>query len=790
MTARGSRRDAFVWASLVAIFAVAIVGERVTPGSQFPAGVSLLAAFVSAAFFDARRVALVASVALAVTVLFFVTSDLYHGTALVTRAINVTLLAATSVVLALIRDRNERSLVLAERNAAETQRASSMAALRSAVFEALQDGFCVVADDGTIRDLNDGFAHIFGRSREEVLACGPPYPWWPDPARHPEARAAFDEGRAQLASGARTEVVVHCQHRDGRLFPVAMTASLLRDERGRVMGYVGTARDITRRLRGERRAAVTARVMQAVTPTRDRADLGDVLAGELIDLFHADFSSVRLLEGARLELIGSRGATAAALHEWVAMPAKEPMPAPHAVAERTAVVCNTHEEIERRFPKVADRYRDAGMASFVYVPINNTRGPVGVLAVCARRPRAFGADEIALLEEVATLVAPVFDRACLFEFQRDTATALQAAMLSSTPTSLETVEVATRYRPSVDAYNVGGDWYDVTPTSSGRIGIAVGDVVGRALDAAVTMGRLRSALAGAALHSDGPARVLDRLDAFARTIPEATATTCVYAVIDVEGQWVEYATAGHLPPVVVSPDGSVRADTSAHGLPLAVGAPGRRRSEVRLPFPPGSTLVLYTDGVVERRGESIDDGLARLCEHLAKLASRPVERLADELVDAALRGSEQIDDAALVVVRVPTPASTTFTRRAPGVMAQLGWMRHQLDAWLRRHGVDSAVRNDAVVAVGEALTNVVEHAYGGGDEHRAVLLEAEYDECRLEIRVCDEGRWRPRTVEHQRGRGLKIIEAAMDDVEIIRAPQGSQVVMRRRVEVPAVPSAR
>jgi serine phosphatase RsbU (regulator of sigma subunit) len=214
-----------------------------------------------------------------------------------------------------------------------------------------------------------------------------------------------------------------------------------------------------------------------------------------------------------------------------------------------------------------------------------------------------------------------------------------------------TVRVAVRYRPASDALRVGGDWYDVADLGQGRLAVAVGDVVGHGLRAAAVMGQLRSALSALTVADVGPAAAMTALDRVARHSPDATASTAVKVVIDPALDLAIYSSAGHLPPLILRRNGTVQALDQALGPPLAV----TQRTETR-PLGTASlgledTLVLYTDGLVERRGEPLDRGIARLEAALVRHRHLGVEALADQLLAELPPRSALRDDIALVVLR-------------------------------------------------------------------------------------------------------------------------------------------
>ncbi len=236
--------------------------------------------------------------------------------------------------------------------------------------------------------------------------------------------------------------------------------------------------------------------------------------------------------------------------------------------------------------------------------------------------------------------------------ERRTALALQEAMLRS-PDLAGHREIAVRYLPATRSLNVCGDWYDVVDLSDDRFTVAVGDVVGHGLEAAAIMGMLRSALSAAIRASDEPGKAMDVLSGYARTFEGALATTAAKAVIDTRRRHITYTSAGHLPPFLARPDGTVvlldQATDPPLGIVLTDHAP---RPQATVSYTPGDTLVLYTDGLVERRGEDIDAGLHRLADTLSRHTSLSPDHLADTLLTRLGVADGGRDDVALIVVRL------------------------------------------------------------------------------------------------------------------------------------------
>ena len=231
-------------------------------------------------------------------------------------------------------------------------------------------------------------------------------------------------------------------------------------------------------------------------------------------------------------------------------------------------------------------------------------------------------------------------------FLTEVAVTLQRAILG--PTALPP-GFAVHYEPATRSLEVGGDWYDVVDLADGRFGVVVGDVVGRGLDAAAVMGQLRSAGRALLLESRSPAQVLRALDAFAAQVPGASCSTVFCAVIDESAGTVRYSSAGHLPAVLVGGDGPPRLLEAVRGLPLGV-RDGAHRGEADVQLPCEATLLLYTDGLVERRGEDLDDGVARAVTALTEARHLPPDEVADALRDALLPGPRD-DDVAFLVYR-------------------------------------------------------------------------------------------------------------------------------------------
>ncbi|MFE7776364.1 PP2C family protein-serine/threonine phosphatase [Streptomyces sp. NPDC057445] len=235
--------------------------------------------------------------------------------------------------------------------------------------------------------------------------------------------------------------------------------------------------------------------------------------------------------------------------------------------------------------------------------------------------------------------------------ERQVALTLQEAMLHA-PDLVRHQDIAVRYLPAIGSLNVCGDWYDIADLPEGRFAVAVGDVVGHGLEAATVMGMLRSALSAATRAVEGPAQALEVLGLYARSVEGALAATAAQVVVDTRRRLITYSSAGHPPPVLLHRDGSWELLDKATDPPLGARPAHVDRPQFSCPYTPDAALVLYTDGLIERRDEDIDTGLARLTDVLSRHHRLGAERLADAVLERLGLSAGSSDDIALVIVRL------------------------------------------------------------------------------------------------------------------------------------------
>jgi anti-sigma regulatory factor (Ser/Thr protein kinase)/putative methionine-R-sulfoxide reductase with GAF domain len=422
--------------------------------------------------------------------------------------------------------------------------------------------------------------------------------------------------------------------------------------------------------------------------------------------------------------------------------------------------------------------REKGIRSMLGLPLVVESELIGVMHVGSLTPRIFDAKDLAVLQLAAARAAPAIERARLFsvlEHEHEVARLLQRSLLPRALPEAVGIRVAARYLPARD--EVGGDWYDVIELPRGLVGLAIGDVVGHGVRAAALMGQLRTSLHSYALEGHGPARTLELVDRFVQSMGEYAMATAAYAIFEPETGRLRVATAGHLPPIVVS-GADARVLELTPGAPLG-GFPYGSCPEQEFWLGIGESVVMYTDGLVERRGIPLNDGInqlsalltgARSAEHACQLAIEqlvPMEGLPDDV-------------AILALSTIPVPEKLQLELAAdPHV---LSGTRRLLRRWLRAHGGDEPALSEIALAVNEACANAIEHAYPPGPASFDLTAEAVGSGGTTEVVVIvrDRGNWRSPRGE-SRGRGLTIMHEAMDEVEVKPTAEGTEVVMRRKL---------
>ena len=365
----------------------------------------------------------------------------------------------------------------------------------------------------------------------------------------------------------------------------------------------------------------------------------------------------------------------------------------------------------------------------------------------------------------------------MYEREHRIAETLQRSLLPEHLPQLPGLSVAARYLPAAAEAEVGGDWYDVLPTPSGGVGLVMGDVAGKGLAAASMVGRLRSALRAYALEGHAPARVVEQLNRLIWTEEdESQMATLIYVVVDPVAEELRWVNAGHPPPLLLS-DGDVpQFLKGGSSVPLGV-LPFPEFEEASARIEQGATVVLYTDGLVERPGEHIDDGLERLAD-VVRVPPPAIPRSSAIACCASWCPTAERPTTSrcsrCTRSRCPT-ASASSCRLSPRRSPRCA---RCCDAGCATWAAEQDI-SEIVTACGEAATNAIEHAGAGAPFE----ISGQLDGPRVEIAVRDFGAWRePREGDH--GRGLSLMEALMDTVDVTPTPEGTTVRLRRTLLPP------
>jgi serine phosphatase RsbU (regulator of sigma subunit)/anti-sigma regulatory factor (Ser/Thr protein kinase) len=414
----------------------------------------------------------------------------------------------------------------------------------------------------------------------------------------------------------------------------------------------------------------------------------------------------------------------------------------------------------------------------VIAPLTAVDGrQLGAAVILRKSPGPIEEHERNLVMSHAEQAASAFERARRYEREHEVAVRLQRGLLPERLPDVPGLDLAARYQAGTAALEIGGDWYDVVRRNDGIVHVIVGDVAGRGLGAAMVMGELRTAFRAYSFDYARPADVMRHLS---RHVPRDEMVTAICLAIDPYTGEVRYASAGHPPALLLEAgdDPGVHRFAAATTPPLGFVDAGRIVDERRM-LGLGTTAVLYTDGLVERRGQSIDEGIARVGAALTGGGWNSAGSLADALLHGAGGEDEARDDIALLVLRV-TAVPDTLDIHLPGQAAALGELRRRLRSWLEARGVGASDREDAVLAASEACNNAIEHGYAEREGEIRVCIT--HGDGSLEISITDAGAWREPAGDPARGRGISIMERLADDVDVRTTSAGTVVVLRLQLE--------
>jgi serine phosphatase RsbU (regulator of sigma subunit)/anti-sigma regulatory factor (Ser/Thr protein kinase) len=420
--------------------------------------------------------------------------------------------------------------------------------------------------------------------------------------------------------------------------------------------------------------------------------------------------------------------------------------------------------------------RQKGIRSMLGVPVHVEGRVIGVMHIGTLVPRDFDEDDVTLLQLAADRAALAIDNARISE-QRAVTAIMQRTLLPDALPEIPGMRFSAKYLPAGSGIKIGGDWYDVFQLADGHLAFVIGDVVGRGVLAASVMAEIRTALRAYMVQGHPLTEVVSMLNELLVSMGRSRGATLSILKLDPQREELEAVTAGHLPPLLIEPDGSTRLLEQRHGLPVGVRA-GNEYEAFRFPFPAGSRLLLFTDGLIERRDESIDDGLERLAaaaQAAAQGADSADSGLADGVYRALLDETPLEDDVALLAIEA-LPHEGTLEMSLAARPNVLRGMRKTLGRWLQAAGANEDELFDIALSASEAAANAIEHAYGAREA--SFDVRCEFDGRQVTITVRDSGQWRT-TRPPGGGRGLEIMRSLLDNVIIDSDGEGTVVTMTK-----------
>jgi PAS domain S-box-containing protein len=526
----------------------------------------------------------------------------------------------------------------------------------------------VTTPAGQMAEDSPEWRRITGQTAEDYLAAG-----WLD-AIHPEDRERVERAWQDcIASGevfdsryrVRTKSGSY-RHYDVRAIPI--------ERDGKITEWMGASTDVTGQREAEEMrgrlteqlsaaALRTARLQQATSMLAEAMSVEQVV--EVItevgrSAIGAERSAVAMLDPERLRVrtINPGGLPDTPGAAGADIPLDTASVVTAAIRSRRPLLIESPDGLRKHFADVTDSVElflgHSDEQAWVGLPLLSSGAALGALRFSFTRPRQITEEERVFLEALAGQCALALERASLFEREHNTAATLQRSLLPDRLPEVPGLILDARYLPVTRNMQIGGDWYDAFRLPDGRLAVATGDVMGKGLTAAAGMGRVRNALRALALTDPRPAAVLTGLDRlFVATEFEEQVTTVAYLVVDPESGDGLAGNAGHLPPLLLSQDAPPRLDSASPGTPLGWASP---RQQYAFRLPPGTTAVLYSDGLVENRKRGLDSGLDELVAVAAQAPPDVTEdpaRLLGYLLDRMLTGYEQDDDVTLLVLHSP-----------------------------------------------------------------------------------------------------------------------------------------
>jgi PAS domain S-box-containing protein len=651
-------------------------------------------------------------------------------------------------------------------------------------------GIALLGVDGSFLDVNQALCSLLGNSRLELVGKRP----WE--LIHSKERSDEQKGFQRIVKGDVTghQAERRLRHKDGHFVYGLVSLSLAHDAEGKPSGGIWQVADITERRMAENERAerlreqaaraeaeAVAETIQKIQRVTDAAlehlgmdDLLSELTVQLADIMDVDMAAILLLEESEEQLtVGAAHGIPPSDGKPIHIPLGETFAGRIAAERRPEVLSG--EAAARDDPLLGE----ARVHALLGVPLIVEGRVNGVIEAGTVAEREFTQEDVSLLQLIAGRAALAIEHARLYQRELGIVETLQRSLLPERLPQVPGLLTAARYMPGGPGADVGGDWYDAIALDGGRLGLAMGDVVGHGIGAAALMGQLRNALRAYALEGASPGEVVEKLDRMVQSLEAGRMATLLYMVVEPDLGSLTIASAGHLPPLVLSPSGEAGYLEGGRTLPLGV-MPSIEYPEAQFELEPGATLVMYTDGLVEERGASIDAGLEALKAAVIEGPDDP-DALCDHIVARLLAERPATDDIAVLAVHTVPMSSERFHLDLPTNPKSLATLRRTVGRWLESIGASAVESNDVQICCHEACSNAMEHAYRFREA--SIDVDGEFDGANVRITITDQGAWREKR-DSDRGRGLDLIRALMDEVEVEPGESGTVVRMRKRLAQP------
>ncbi|MFI1432125.1 SpoIIE family protein phosphatase [Streptomyces lydicus] len=564
--------------------------------------------------------------------------------------------------------------------------------------------------------------------------------------------------------------------RDGGLRWTHTQGSIRRDRSGRPRRIIGVVRDASHEYthaaerlavdeERRRHTSVVERTTAALAHARTVREVIAVLADEQgLSRLGAENIILGLVEAGRIRLV-SEGKAGSFVPDLEYTRVGDEFPMSEVVRTLTPRYVHSRAQFRHNYPRLWHAIEPLNVNSAAYLPLIAQGRPIGVIGLFFERESSFGDQERNVLLALGSSIAQSLARAMLYDQEHDLAAELQQAMLPRRIPGVPGAQIAVRYRSARMGRDIGGDWYDVIPLPNGRVAAVIGDVQGHDTQAAALMGQLRIVLRAYAAEGHSPATVMGRASAFLNELETERFATCIYVDADLTTGAARIVRAGHVDPLLRHAEGLCRRLPVAGGLPLGISSEFRRLDYpvTTVQLAPGDTLLLCTDGIVERPGIDLDDGMRQLAREVRD-GPQDVQQLADRLCGADRAGDD--DMALLLMRRLGAPEHDTVGRFrqhiAPADPEGLSAARHMIRAAVRAWG--AAERSEEIELVAdELITNALLHT----DGEAVVNIRMPHSvERRLRLEVEDHSSSLPRRREPGEagvsGRGLLLVDRLAD----------------------------